>query len=238
MAIMFSLRTRITLSSCESDQDELSISHDHSTMAPSIPETRQSLILRLPDHQDVEAWDLFVEIYEPLVYRLARSRGFQDADAREVVQEVMIAVARAVDRWKPDEQRGRFRDWLYRIARNLLINHLTRRKHRPIGTGDSGIDDLLNNQVRDHSSQTAVFDMEYRREIFRWAAAQVRLRVAPKTWQAFRRTSIDGMPVPTVAADLGMTSGAVRIARSRVLGRLRRTVQTFEESSPARNSHE
>ena len=71
---------------------------------PSIPETRASLILRLPDATDVEAWDEFVEIYRPLVYRVARGRGFQDADANDVAQEVLVAVAGAVDRWVPDRE--------------------------------------------------------------------------------------------------------------------------------------
>lgn len=75
-------------------------------MKSPIPETRNSLILRLPDKRDVEAWDQFVSIYEPLVYRLARAKGFQDADARDVTQEVLVAVLRggAVGRFAPSEQ--------------------------------------------------------------------------------------------------------------------------------------
>ena len=67
-------------------------------MKSPVPETRNSLILRLPDRADVEAWDEFVAIYEPLVYRLTRTKGFQDADARKIVQEVLVAVCRAVDK--------------------------------------------------------------------------------------------------------------------------------------------
>ena len=197
-------------------------------MQSQVPDTRNSLILRLPDKQDVEAWDQFVAIYEPLIYRLARSRGLQDADAREIVQEVLLAVSDAVGRWNPDPELGRFRDWLFGIARNLMIKFLTRRKHRPLGTGDSAVADLLNQQIDTDSTESALFDLEYRREVFRWAAGRVRGQVASRTWRAFWLTSIDGQPICHVAESLGLTVGAVHVARSRVRGRLKSLVDQFE----------
>jgi RNA polymerase sigma factor (sigma-70 family) len=179
-----------------------------------VPETRYSLILRLPDRRDVEAWDQFVSIYEPLVYRLARAKGFQDADVREIVQEVLIAVSTAVERWEPNPQRGRFRDWLFRIARNLMIKFLTRRNLRPIGSGDSGIARLLEQQVGPECEESRLFELEYRREVFRWAAERVREQVKEKTWQAFWMTSIDGLATQDAARQLDMTVGAVHIACS------------------------
>ena len=93
------------------------------------PATRCSLIVKLRDPADSAAWREFVAIYEPLVYRLARRKGLQDADARDLCQDVFQAVARAIDRWDPG--RGSFRGWLSRITRNLLINFLTRRQFQP-----------------------------------------------------------------------------------------------------------
>ena len=190
-------------------------------METPIPETRYSLIARLPDKQDVEAWDQFVSIYEPLVYRLARSKGFQDADAREIVQEVFVAVSGAVQRWEPDPERGRFRSWLFRIARNLMIKFLTRRKHRPLGSGDSGIAELLEQHVDPSPDDTALFDLEYQREVYRWAAQKVQQQVKEKTWQAFSMTTIDGRSTADVSRELSMSIGAIYIACSRVRSRLR-----------------
>jgi RNA polymerase sigma-70 factor (ECF subfamily) len=192
------------------------------------PETRQSLILRLPDGGDVEAWDQFVSIYGPLVYRLARAKGFQDADAREIVQEVLVTVSKAVERWDPDPQLGRFRSWLFRIARNLMIKFLTRRRYRPIGSGDSGIAQLLEQHVESSPDETELFDLEYRREVFRWAAEQVQTQVKETTWRAFWMTAVENRSTNEVADRLGMSVGAVHIACSRVRSRLRDQIAEWE----------
>ena len=104
-------------------------------MTVSPPETRASLILRLQDAADVVAWDEFAEIYAPVVYRSARRQGLQAADADNVVQEVLAAVAQSVTQWLQRDDRGPFRKWLFRIARNTAIDFLTRRKHRAWAEG-------------------------------------------------------------------------------------------------------
>jgi len=97
-------------------------------MMPSPHETNPSLIMRLSSQSDVDAWCEFSKLYQPMVYRFARRRGLQDADARELVQNVMIGVAKAVQRWEPENRRGRFQTWLFRIARNQWITMISKRR--------------------------------------------------------------------------------------------------------------
>jgi RNA polymerase sigma-70 factor (ECF subfamily) len=194
------------------------------------PETRSSLLIRLRDPQDERAWAEFLEIYTPLVYQLARRKGFQDADARDLTQEVFRAVAGAIDRWDPDPARGSFRGWLFRIARNLMINFLAQQRRHPRGSGDNDVRRLLEEQPAP-SADSALFDEEYKRRLFGWASEQIRGEFREATWQAFWRTSVDGQGPRQVADGLGMTVGAVYVARCRVMARLRQKIEQVEGES-------
>ena len=195
-----------------------------------LPETRLSLLVRVQDPQDSGAWREFLDIYEPMIYRVARRRGLQDADARDVTQEVLTSVAGALPDWKP-EGPGTFRGWLYRIARNRAINVLVRQSRHPRATGDSAVRHVLESHSDDEADQ--LIDEEYRRQLFRQAAGAIRCEFTDSTWQAFWRTAVEGRPVRPVAVELGMSVGAVYTARSRVLARLKTTVEEHEEEAEA-----
>jgi RNA polymerase sigma-70 factor (ECF subfamily) len=184
------------------------------------------LLLRLADPRDERAWDEFAGIYGPLVYRLARRKGWQDADAADITQEVFAAVARAIEAGAYDPQRGSFRAWLFRIARNLAVNHLVRQARQPRGSGDSAVHDLLHAQPAPDDS--ALFDGEYRRQLLAWAAEQVRGEFSELTWQAFWQSGVEGRPALEVARALGTTVGTVYHCKSRVMARLRRRIDEVE----------
>ena len=114
-------------------------------VSPS-PETRASLLIRLKDRADQTAWTEFVEIYQPVIRRLALRRGMQTADAEDVTQQVLLAISKAIRRWEVDPQRGKFRTWLHRVAHNAILNTLTRGP-RELGSGDSDLIRQLEQQV-------------------------------------------------------------------------------------------
>jgi RNA polymerase sigma factor (sigma-70 family) len=187
--------------------------------------TRPSLLLRLRDPMDERAWGEFVEIYGPLVHRLARRRGLQDADAADLVQEVFRAVAGAIERYDPDPARGSFRGWLSTIARNLIVNLLEAQRRHPRGTGDSDMHRLLEEQPAPDSQQSALFDAEYRLRVLDWAADRVRDEFPEATWLAFWKTGVEGQPAQEAARSLGLSVGTVYQYKSRVVARIRREIE-------------
>ncbi len=107
------------------------------------PLTRVTLLTRLKDGRDADAWREFVHLYGPVVYRFARNRGLQDADAADLMQDVMRSVARNAHRMEYDPKKGTFRGWLYTVTRNKIYNFLSSQRNRPRGTGDSDAQERL-----------------------------------------------------------------------------------------------
>jgi RNA polymerase sigma-70 factor, ECF subfamily len=195
---------------------------------PEFPETRVSLILRLGEAEDVRAWQEFAGIYGPALYRLALRRGLQSADAEDVAQEILFAVARAIERFQPDPTQAKFRTWLSRIARNLLADFCAGRAKRPLTqlVSDSW---LRAADLSETSEAGEDFDQEYRAAIFQLAASRVRERVTSDTWTAFELTAIQHQTTDQVARQLSMAVGTVYVARCRVLKLLRGEVEQLEQ---------
>jgi RNA polymerase sigma-70 factor (ECF subfamily) len=190
--------------------------------------TRASLLARLGDPKDRAAWQQFVELYGSLVYGFARQRGLQDADAADLTQEVFLAVARVAGRWHYDPKQGSFRGWLYRVTRNRIAKFLQKRQGQAIGSGDSGAHRMLAQEPSPGPDPDEEWEREFRQQLFRLAAAQIKDRFAPTTWQAFWETAVEGKSGADVAAELGMSVGAVYVARSRVLAKLTEQIQQMQ----------
>ena len=194
-----------------------------------IPETRDSLLIRVADARDQAAWEQFARIYRPVVYNVARMRGLQDADAQDVAQQVLLSVSKSLPNWERRDESTRFRHWLCRIARNATINMLTRQpKDRAIGGGLVPVD-IPENQVDSELDSRLV--REYRRQLFRQAAEHVRSRADATTWQAFAMTMIDGLTIAEAAERLQRSEAVIYAARSRIMRRLRDTVKIMEEDA-------
>ena len=165
----------------------------------SVPlDTRSSLIARLANVGDDDAWRDFASLYEPFIYRQARRYGLQHADARELVQEVLIAVSKALSRFTVDQKRGRFRTWLYAIGRNISMRHLERLRRADRASGDSHTRAAIAETPDPRSVEPREFDMQLKRHAFLWVAKDVRGEFQPKTWQAFWKTAVENHSIQVV----------------------------------------
>ena len=194
------------------------------------PETRDSLIVQVKDPSNREAWDQFAQIYRPVVVRIAMRRGMQEADAHDLAQQVLWAVAQAVGRWKKNDASVKFRHWLSRITKNAILNALTRRR-QDRATGGSSAQVSLESVTSRDAPIEELLAIEWRREIYWRAAKVVRDEVALATWQAFELTVLEKVPIEKAARQLGKSTGAVYSARSRVMYRLREVVRLLEIES-------
>ena len=194
---------------------------------PQFPETSQSLIARVKDSADEAAWSEFLGIYQPVVYRMARRRGMQDADAQDVVQQVFVSIARAIERWTPGDDLPPFRAWLTTIARNAITKALSRRP-RDAATGSTSVVEALQCQP-DPGATTDEIRSEARLAMVRWAIDQTRPTLTEAMWEIFVRTMIDGESIADVAASTGRSVGAIYVTRFRVLTRLRTTISALSE---------
>lgn len=192
-----------------------------------LPETGESLLVKIRDPDDAVAWEQFVAVYRPSILRLARRRGLQDADAEDLAQQVLTSVSRAIGRWEKDRERGTFRSWLVRIARNEMVNAITRRR-RDSGRGGTSVLERLQQHPADDREIEGLIEEEHCRAVFRWAAEEVRPEFHEGTWLAFWLTTIEALPVDEAAAELGKTVGSVYAARSRVMRRLKEKVREID----------
>jgi RNA polymerase sigma-70 factor (ECF subfamily) len=192
------------------------------------PATRASLLIRLRDGGDAEAWQEFVHLYAPVIYGFARKRGLQDADAADLMQEVLRSVSTAAHRLDYDPKRGTFRGWLFTITRNKVFNFLDSRKRRVQGTGDSSVHDRLAQHAGTDGTLSADWEADYQRTLAARAMERIKDEFQPATWQAFQLTAIDGVTPGQAAARVKLSVGAVYVAKSRVIARLREEIEALQ----------
>lgn len=186
-----------------------------------MPATSASLLDRIRASPTADSWQHLVGIYEPLVRGWLRQRVLPEHDVDDVTQEVMAVVVRRLSEFEHNGRVGAFRNWLKTITVNCLRDYWKRGKHRPLATGQSNVQDILSQLADPGSELSRQWDLDHDRYVARRLLEMLRSEFEPRTWQAFQRTALEGASASDVAAELGLTTNAVFIARSRVLARLR-----------------
>ncbi len=194
---------------------------------PASPQTHPSLLIRIRDPQDGEAWEAFVNTYVPMIYRYARRMGLQDADAADISQEVLTEVARCIRSFEYQPDRGRFRDWLGLLVRRRLARFLKKK-------GREGSETTTEEEAEtpEPCSADAEWSEEFNARILAAALERARPHFEPSTWRAFEGVWVENRRAGEVAAELKLPIEGVYTAKSRVLKRLEEEVRILAEDVP------
>ena len=190
-------------------------------------DTRATLIGRVgQDPNDASAWAEFVNLYGRRIVAWCSAWGLQDADARDVTQNVLVYLAVHLRDFRYDPDRS-FRAWLKKVTRHAWQDFLRARERDCQGSGDSGIMDQLDN-VAARDDLTERLAEAFDQELYWEAVARVRVRVEPRTWEAFRLLAEENWSGADAAQRLGMKVATVYVARSKVMRMLREEVTKLE----------
>lgn len=181
--------------------------------------TSATLLQRLRQSDDRVAWNQFIELYTPLLLFWARKAGLQGADAEDLVQEVLLALLAELPAFRYDPAKS-FRSWLRTVTLNRWRN-----RRRSAGRDRLTLDQQVLDDQAVADPLVNFWETEYRQHLLRIALDRIQAEFQPATWQAYMLTAVEGQPVPEVAEQLNLSVGAVYVARSRVLARLRELIE-------------
>jgi RNA polymerase sigma-70 factor (ECF subfamily) len=177
--------------------------------------THVSLLERLRQPGEREAWERFVELYTPLLYYWARRVGLQPEDASDLVQDVFAVLVQKLPEFTYDRHKS-FRGWLRAVTLNKWRENQRRLARVPANGLEDGVDDLA-----DLNGAVDLWEAEYRKHLVGRALRVMQTDFQPTTWKACWEHVACGRPAAQVAAELGISVGAVHAAKFRVLARLR-----------------
>lgn len=188
--------------------------------AGGVMSTSRSLLARLRT-DDAAAWDRLVPLYTPLVYHWCRKLSLPEQDMPDVFQEVFKSVASNITNFRKERPSDTFRGWLRTITRNKVNDHFRRRGRQPLATGGTDANLQFAQLPAPALNDDEPDEQQSRQQLFRRALDLIREDFAERTWQAFWKTVVEGRDTRDVAEELSMRPGTVRVAKSRVLQRLR-----------------
>lgn len=187
------------------------------------PETHPSLIVNIKGPRNERAWGEFVLAYEPFLRRLAERQGVPPRHVPDVVQQVLLAIARSVAGWQDDGGEASFGRWLSRVARNVVIKFMTRERRQVGGRGGTDFLELLE-QAPEPAAEEQI--RAYEHELVVWAAEQVRGEFRETSWRAFWGTLVEGRSVADMAQELGVSSGSIYMSRGRIMTRIQAKIKS------------
>ena len=191
-------------------------------------QTRSTLLMRVRDPADAEAWGEFVALYEPLLTAYLRHQGLGPEDTRDVVQDVFARLVKNLPDFELERRRGRFRSWLWQVCRSALVDW-ARRRRRQSRAEDAWLRQLSESPSESRGDSDSRWASMHRRRVLAFALERVRARSRPTTWACFERHLLQGRPSAEVAGELGLSVNSVDVNCSRILARLRKFCADYLE---------
>ncbi len=179
--------------------------------------TPVSLLERLRQPNEPDAWNRFVKLYTPLLYYWAKRLGLQESDAADLVQDVFTLLVQKLPAFHYDRDRS-FRNWLLTVMSNKLRTRLRHRPPASLGAGDVA-------RLEAPEETDGLDETEYRERLVRQALHLMQTEFSPSMWKACWEHAVMGRPAAEVAAELGIRTGSVYVAKSRILTRLRQELK-------------
>lgn len=193
-----------------------------STSENSKNTTRASLLIRLRDGSDSDAWNEFHNLYAPLLYHYAQARGLNHDDAEDVRSECYASLVRQLQEFDYDRSKGSFKAWLRTMVSRRVIDRLRKRRELRADTA------TLRELPCEEPSDDETWDVEWQRQHLRFCVELVRPGVSIQTWQAFRMLAEDNASVATVCESLGMNANQVYKAKARMLTLVREQMHLLQ----------
>ena len=201
--------------------------------------TRNSLLSRLKNWDDQEGWRDFFDTYWKFLYCIAVKAGLSDSDARDVVQETVVAVAKGLreGRFKAAEGSS-FKAWLRLIVQRRVSNHL-RRKPLPRAELEPGEDDTSGTgpleQIPAPESDLIgeIWEQEWAKNLADVAIERVKQKVSIKHFQIFDLYVLKQWPVREVARSLHTNIATVYLAKHRILALIRKETDRLRKRMEA-----
>lgn len=193
--------------------------------------TSTTLLQRLKDESDSDAWNDFVNRYSPKVFDWCRKNSLQDSDAADVTQQVLLKLVTTMRTFDYDSHRGSFRGWLKTVTSNAVKDLARQWQRRNVrAAGDTVTAEQLNSlsDPRALNELTERIESQYREELLKEAETRIRSRVKPETWTAWHLTAVEQVPAAEAAVQAGMSVSEIYVAKSRVNKMMREEVRRLE----------
>ncbi len=183
--------------------------------ASSLEATRHSLVSRLREFEDSDAWQRFFDTYAGVILACARNAGLSPTESDEALQETLVSVAKEMPDFRYDPAKGSFKGWLFKITRRRIADQF-RRRVREAGQASASLEQVQEQPDIGEDPLQRIWEDEWRQNELQLAVDRVKKKVSARQWQMYDLSALKGWPMERVCATLGVNRAQVYMAKMRI----------------------